>query len=60
LKILATEIPWRPIAAIGNLMRHEYQRADIVVTWNIIHEQLPALNTALDWLPAQVKSQEPD
>jgi uncharacterized protein with HEPN domain len=26
LKELAPDIPWRQIAAIGNLLRHEYQR----------------------------------
>jgi uncharacterized protein with HEPN domain len=40
LKALAPSIPWRQIAAIGNLLRHEYQRADIRVTWNIIQEYL--------------------
>jgi uncharacterized protein with HEPN domain len=28
LKARAPDIPWRQIAAIGNLLRHEYQRAD--------------------------------
>ena len=32
LKALAPDIPWRQIAAIGNLLRHEYQRADIKAT----------------------------
>lgn len=35
LKALAPDIPWRQIAAIGNLLRHEYQRADPQATWNI-------------------------
>jgi len=35
-KALAPEIPWPQIAAIGNLLRHEYQRADNSAIWNIV------------------------
>jgi uncharacterized protein with HEPN domain len=37
-RTLAPEIPWRQIAAIGNLLRHEYQRADTSAVWNIVTE----------------------
>jgi uncharacterized protein with HEPN domain len=50
LKVLAPNIPWRQIAAIGNLLRHEYQRADIMATWNIIEEHLPPLAIAIEQL----------
>jgi uncharacterized protein with HEPN domain len=50
LKALAPNIPWRQIAAIGNLLRHEYQRADIMATWNIIEEHLPPLAIAIKQL----------
>ena len=50
LKALAPDIPWRQIAAIGNLLRHEYQRTDIMATWNIIEEHLPALGIAIERL----------
>lgn len=40
LKALASEIPWRQIAAIGKLLRHEYHRADSSATWNIVTEHL--------------------
>ncbi|SRR5712692_2951753 len=43
-------IPWRQIAAIGNLLRHEYQRADSSLIWNIIVEHLPRLGEAVDRL----------
>ena len=49
-KALAPEIPWRQIAAIGNLLRHEYQRADSSATWNIVTEHLPGLAQAVDRL----------
>ncbi|MFA6020513.1 MAG: HepT-like ribonuclease domain-containing protein [Rhodospirillales bacterium] len=50
IKGLAPEIPWRQIAAIGNLLRHEYQRTDERATWNIVQEHLPALKLAIDRL----------
>lgn len=57
-KALAPEIPWRQIAAIGNLLRHEYQRADISATWNIITEHLPPLAAAIDRLIEIAKDRE--
>jgi uncharacterized protein with HEPN domain len=47
LKSRAPGIPWRQIAAIGNLLRHEYQRADVMATWNIIEQHLPPLAEAI-------------
>lgn len=49
-KALVPDIPWRQIAAIGNLLRHEYQRADVKATWNIVKEHLPGLAKAIDAL----------
>jgi uncharacterized protein with HEPN domain len=47
-KALAPDIPWRQIAAIGNLLRHEYQRADSSLIWNIVVEHLPRLAEAVN------------
>jgi uncharacterized protein with HEPN domain len=58
LQTLAAEVPWRQIAAIGNLLRHEYQRADTAATWNIIDEHLPSLADAIDRLIAAVERRE--
>jgi uncharacterized protein with HEPN domain len=48
LKEVAPDVPWRQIAAIGNLLRHEYQRTDIAATWKIIEEYLPSLATVVE------------
>lgn len=56
LKALAPEIPWRQIAAIGNLLRHEYQRADVTATWNIVKEHLPRLRAAIERLTTEAKN----
>ena len=47
MKAPAPDIPWRQIAAIGNLLRHDYQRADVMAKWNIIEEHLPPLAVAI-------------
>jgi uncharacterized protein with HEPN domain len=58
LKALAPDIPWRQIAAIGNLLRHEYQRTDIMATWNIIEEHLPPLGIAIEQLIVAAEQRE--
>lgn len=55
LKALTPDVPWRQIAAIGNLLRHEYQRADIRATWNIVEQHLQPLANAVADLIAEVE-----
>jgi len=57
-KALEPQIPWPQIAAIGNLMRHEYQRVDSSATWNILTEHLPNLRAALERLVEIAKARE--
>ena len=58
LKALAPDIPRRQIAAIGNLLRHEYQRADDMAAWNIIEEHLPPLAIAIAQLILEAEWRE--
>jgi uncharacterized protein with HEPN domain len=58
LHALAPRIPWRQIAAIGNLLRHEYQRADPLATWNIVEEHLPFLAAAIDELIVEAERRD--
>lgn len=39
--------PWAEIAAVGNLLRHEYQRIDDTIMWKIASRSLPALRPAV-------------
>jgi len=55
LRAIVPQIPWRQIAAIGNLLRHEYQRADILATWNLIDRHLLPLATAIEQLITDVE-----
>lgn len=49
-KRLTSEIPWRQIAAIGNILRHEYKRVDIVILWDICTVHLEPLSDAVEKL----------
>ena len=40
-------IPWHEIAAIGNLLRHEYQRVDDRIMWRVVERYLPELEEAV-------------
>lgn len=40
-------IYWREIAAIGNLLRHEYGRIDDRIMWRVVEKYLPELKTAV-------------
>jgi uncharacterized protein with HEPN domain len=37
------EIPWRKVAGVGNVLRHEYERTAPDVLWSLAHEDLPSL-----------------
>jgi len=39
-------IPWRKIAGIGNVLRHDYERVAPEILWNVVHEFLPSLEKA--------------
>lgn len=41
------EVPWRQVAGIGNVLRHEYQRIEARLTWNVVGEHLGPLETAI-------------
>lgn len=41
-------VPWRNIKAIGNKLRHEYQRVDADIIWDIAIDHLPALKPVIE------------
>lgn len=50
LKTRAPDMPWPAIAAIGNILQHEYQRVETRLVWNIVEQHLTVLRTAVDRL----------
>jgi uncharacterized protein with HEPN domain len=47
LKNEFAEQPWPEIAAIGNLLRHSYDRVDDLIMWKIATRSLPELRPAI-------------
>ena len=43
LKARHQQIPWRKVAGIGNVLRHEYERTAPEVLWGVAQEDLPPL-----------------
>jgi uncharacterized protein with HEPN domain len=43
LKARHTEIPWPKVAAIGNVLRHEYESIAAPIIWKLVKADLPAL-----------------
>ena len=37
------EVPWPDVAAIGNILRHVYDRVDLRVLWETAVDEIPAL-----------------
>ena len=48
LKASRPEIRWRSIAAMGNILRHEYHTISDTVVWNAVHEEFPLLKAAIN------------
>jgi len=38
------EIPWRKVAGIGNVLRHDYESVSAPAMWNLVREDLPPLD----------------
>jgi uncharacterized protein with HEPN domain len=44
---LCPGVPWPEVRALGNLLRHEYDRIDVVRVWLLIEDDLIPLKTAV-------------
>jgi uncharacterized protein with HEPN domain len=44
MKARYAEIPWRKVAGIGNVLRHEYTRVAADVLWRVVQDDLGALD----------------
>ena len=47
MKAKHPDIPWRDVAAIGNVFRHEYHNIGARVVWSTVTLHLPSLETAV-------------
>jgi uncharacterized protein with HEPN domain len=47
IKARYTAIPWHDIAAIGNILRHQYEGVSDHLVWHVIEKDLPTLKSAV-------------
>lgn len=55
LKATRPEVRWRSLAAIGNILRHEYHTVSDRVVWNAVREDFPGLKAAIEAISAGLK-----
>ena len=48
------EIPWKQIAGIGSMLRHEYHSIADVVIWRVVTDYLPPLKDAVLAMQAEL------
>jgi uncharacterized protein with HEPN domain len=47
IESIISDQPWSQIRAVGNVLRHEYDRVNPIFIWRIVSEDLPPLKTAI-------------
>ena len=52
LAAAAPSIPWHRIAALRNVLAHQYLGVDLQLVWNIVEFELPPLREAMSRLPS--------
>ena len=60
LKARHPEIPWRKIAGVGNVLRHDYGDVSAPVMWKLLHDDLPVLETVCRDELAEARAGEPE
>jgi uncharacterized protein with HEPN domain len=56
-----TSIPWRRMTELRNIITHEYDRIDLPVIWDVVHNELPGIAPRIAHLEqAQRRREEGD
>jgi len=58
IKARRPDIPWRDVATIGNVLRHEYHAVAARIVWDTVHQDLPALEVAVRAIAAELPSDD--
>jgi uncharacterized protein with HEPN domain len=54
VKAKRADIPWRDVATIGNVFRHQYHTVAPRIVWDTVNLDLPALEVALRSIAAEL------
>jgi uncharacterized protein with HEPN domain len=49
------EIPWKQVAGIGNVLRHDYSGLADRIIWGVVHDELPKLKKAIKAISATIR-----
>lgn len=52
--------PWSQIRAVGNVLRHEYDRVNPILIWTIVSEDLAPLKAAIRSALDRLRRETPD
>ena len=58
-KAARPEIPWRAIAGVGNILRHEYHSVAPRIVWEVVTDDLPPLATAVEAMVEEASEAKP-
>lgn len=47
------DIPWRAVAGVGNILRHEYHTVAPRIVWSVVTNDLPRLRAAIEAILAR-------
>jgi uncharacterized protein with HEPN domain len=51
-------IPWRQIRDLGNVVRHDYQRIDTAIIWEIVTLHIDRLEAVVEEIDASISATE--
>jgi uncharacterized protein with HEPN domain len=60
IESLIPDQPWSQIRAVGNVLRHEYDRVNPIFVWRIVSEDLQPLKIAIQSALDHARREAPD
>lgn len=60
VETMVPDQPWSAIRAVGNVLRHDYDRIDPDIIWRIVSEELKPLKEAIETPLQELRRQRPD
>lgn len=58
LKARRPEVPWRKVAGIGNVLRHDYDEIDDAIIWHAATVEMRPLKAAVEAMLREVEADE--